>query len=272
MTCYYPVHGWQSAKPNEKTGKYPLTFNIREAYVDKPMTVPCGKCTGCRSDQAMAWSIRAYHESTQHLLNSFITLTYDEQHLPADRKIDPAELQKFFKRARKTGYKLRYIACGEYGEQTRRPHYHAIIFGQDFADDKITIDDNLYTSPTLEKLWGKGNVSIAPADLGSIFYVCGYTQKKIGDPDTFSLSSRRPPIGNTWLNNHIDDLERTGIITIDGREFQIPPAYFRRKEHELEHIKEQRREYAKNTPIDYTKLAAREINAKAQIKQKKETL
>lgn len=272
MTCFYPVHGWYAKERNEKTGKRSVVFTAKSANFDEPLAVPCGKCTGCRSDQAMAWSVRAYHESTQHLRNSFLTLTYDDANLPPDGKITPVELQNFFKRARKAGFKLRYIACGEYGEQTRRPHYHAIIFGQNFLHDKVQLTDKLYTSPTLQKIWGKGHVSIAPAELGAIFYVCGYTQKKIGDPDTFSLSSRRPPIGADWLDKYCEDLERTGIITIEGREMQIPPAYFRRKEIQLEHIKEERKEYALNNPRDYQKLRAREINSQNKIKQKRESI
>jgi hypothetical protein len=35
------------------------------------------------------------------------------------------------------GGKIRFFHCGEYGDKTRRPHYHALIFGYGFPDKKI---------------------------------------------------------------------------------------------------------------------------------------
>ena len=63
--------------------------------------------------------------------NTFITLTYDNEHLPKDESIDKDELQRFFKRLRKNypPKTIKYFACGEYGDKKKRAHYHAIIFG-----------------------------------------------------------------------------------------------------------------------------------------------
>lgn len=91
------------------------------------LQVPCGKCIGCKSDKAMMWSIRCYHEASLHERNAFVTLTYED----APPALVKEDLQKFFKRARHS-FDFRYFACGEYGEATHRPHYHALIFGQDF--------------------------------------------------------------------------------------------------------------------------------------------
>ena len=194
------------------------------------------------------WSIRAYHESTLHDQNSFITLTYDDDHLPKDGCIDKKHLQDFFKRLRRDlpPGTVRYIACGEYGEQTRRPHYHAILFGLDFLHDKITIDDSLYTSPTLERFWGQGHVSIAPVTMASICYVCGYVMKKINDADTFNLMSRRPGIGHDWLKQYKSDLSRTGSVTIEGREYPVPKRYLDWEQSHFEELKKQRLAHARS--------------------------
>lgn len=226
------------------------------------------------------WSIRAYHESTLHKLNSFVTLTYDDKNLPIDNKINKRDLQLFFKRLRKhiEPTKLRYIACGEYGDQTRRPHYHAIIFGLDFLHDKITITDQLYSSPTLLNAWQKGHVTIAPVTMSSICYTCGYVLKKMNDEETFPLMSRRPGIGHDWLKKYKSDLTRTGKVTIEGREYAIPPRYILWSEEDFEQIKNERKKFAKEKskkfdPVEARRRSdAREKNRRALTSQKKETL
>ena len=127
------------------------------------VTVPCGRCTSCRLEHSRQWAVRCMHEAQMHEGNSFITLTYAPEHLHEDYSVHKKELQKFFKRLRKnTGIKLRYFACGEYGDENRRPHYHAIIFGYDFPDKqlytKTRTGDLLYRSPLLEK---RGNTDSA---------------------------------------------------------------------------------------------------------------
>jgi hypothetical protein len=128
------------------------------------------------------------HEAQMHQANSFITLTYNNEHLPSDKSIHKEHLQKFFKRLRKnTGIKLRYFACGEYGEQNNRPHYHAIIFGYDFPDRQLHTMRNgnaLYRSPELEKAWTFGHSLIGEVSFQSCAYVARYVMKKRkGDKD-----------------------------------------------------------------------------------------
>lgn len=271
MACFYPRDAWRSRQVNE-SGKRSLVYNVREGFQDMHLQVPCGKCTGCRADQALMWSIRAYHESTLHTQNSFVTLTYDEKHLPVDAKLDKAHLQLFFKRFRRSGNRVRYFACGEYGEQSRRPHYHAIIFGQDFLGDAIRINDQLYSSPFLAERWGLGFVSVAPVNMQSICYVCGYTQKKAGDPDTFTLMSRRPGIGHDWLDKYKVDLLHEGVVTIEGREYPVPKRYLEWYEDDFRTVKRLRLARARASvagdPLQrYNDLKNRAINHRAKLKQ-----
>ena len=125
------------------------------------MVVACGQCLGCRLDRSRMWAMRVVHEAAMHESSCFITLTYrdpvectDEQlangwHIPADWSLHKDHLQKFWKRLRKAGFRVRYFGCGEYGDVCKhglsttndgerphcpncnlgRPHYHACVFG-----------------------------------------------------------------------------------------------------------------------------------------------
>lgn len=281
MPCNLPITAYYSDKVNPETGKRSLTFNQKYAYngadptIPRVLAVPCGKCRGCRVDQSLMWSIRGYHESQEHAQNSFITLTYDDANLPRDGKIDKRHLQLFFKALRRDGTKLRYLACGEYGGQTRRPHYHAIIFGKDWLENAITLTDSLYTNQTLVDIWGKGHVSIAPVTMASICYVCGYVTKKIDDLDTFNLMSRRPGIGHTWLDKYSDDIVRTGVVSIEGRQYQVPKRYLAWEEDQFSDLKKERAKHARslNKPSqslnNFNAQRGREIGLKSKFESKK---
>lgn len=284
MSCNLPITAYYSDKVNPETGKRSLVFNQRDAYkgsdpsIPPVLAVPCGKCSGCRADQSLMWSIRGYHESTQHEQNSFLTLTYDDNHLPVDRQIDKRHLQLFFKRLRKSGLKFRYFACGEYGSQTRRPHYHAIIFGRDWLENSVELGHGMYTHGDVVGAWGMGQISLAPVNMASICYVCGYVTKKMDDPDTFTLMSRRPGIGHTWLDRFSDDIVRTGVVTIEGRQYQVPKRYLDWCDEEFADLKKKRSAFARslNNPSqslrNFNDRIGREINLKSKNASKMEKL
>ena len=133
-----------------------------------------------------------------HQDNSFITLTYNDEHLPENGQLVKKDFQKFMKRLRKQCGKVRYYQCGEYGSQydeqgnkitdslnrelLGRPHFHACLFGLDFPDKELwTVRNgiNLYRSPTLEKIWKKGYSSIGNVTFESAAYVARYITKKL---------------------------------------------------------------------------------------------
>lgn len=181
--------------------------------------------------------MRCVHEASCHAQNSFLTLTYRD---PAPERLEKEDLQRFFKRLRKAVGKLRYFACGEYGERTKRPHFHALIFGHDFLDGSYRTGmgpkspNEYYVNPLISDVWGNGHVTIAPCEPASVFYVCGYSLKNLGDPDCFHMCSRRPYIGAGWLREHHDDLVRNGFVTVDGVKHSPPASYLRRAEADLE--------------------------------------
>lgn len=240
MSCFYPRDAWRSQHVNEN-GKRPLVFQRSAGFTDMALQVPCGKCAGCRADQALMWSIRCYQEASLFDRNCFLTLTYDDGHLPDDGKLKVKDLQDFFKRLRHVA-KVRYYACGEYGEKTKRPHYHAVIFGQDFkAASNVQIGDDLYTDRALVGLWTHGQVSVGSFTMASACYVAGYVGKKTGDQDSFQVMSRRPGIGKEWLMRYWRDLQRTGVVVIEGREYPIPQRYLLWMEDELKEVKADRK-------------------------------
>lgn len=308
MPCYKPLTGYRS-KFLSKNGKRPIVFSTATGYIDMTVTVPCGRCTGCRLDYSRQWAIRCMHESQLHEQNSFITLTYNNENLPADKSINKEEMQKFFKRLRKKYGKdsVRYFACGEYGDQSGRAHYHAIIFGKDFSEDryihtKTKTGDLLYRSPSLEKIWTKGHSLIGDVTFQSCAYVARYVMKKRKgkddeiDPKTgktnkqyyealddntgaiieltpeFCLMSRRPGIAKDWWEQFKSDTDKD-FITHNGNKMSLPKYYDYLLEKEdpekLKKIKLKRKARAEENPEENTliRLQVKETCKIAQLNQ-----
>lgn len=212
------------------------------------------------------------HEAQMHQgNNSFVTLTYDEEHLPADRSLHYRDFQLFLKRLRKKfGHQtIRFYMCGEYGEKKERPHFHACLFGIDFADKAAfkgasyrrelpRFEDLgmssygasphapvLFTSATLDTIWGKGLATIGEVTFESAAYVARYVMKKVTgdlaerhyetvDPETgevkrrtaeFNRMSLKPGIGKTWLEKYAADVYPHGKVVVRGQEAQSPKYY-----------------------------------------------
>lgn len=174
------------------------------------MMGPCRLCHACRINKATEWAIRIEDEinSSKQPVATFLTLTYNEDSLPTDATLKKESLQKFHKRLKIDN--LRYFAIGEYGDKTKRPHYHGIYMGQDWTDNKSIV--------WLQKKWPYGHIMAKKANVHSILYVTKYILKKvIGQmtPDQedryiiskdtgecrereFAIMSRRPGIGKEF--------------------------------------------------------------------------
>lgn len=260
MACYNPrpVRTSYGYRLDEKTGEIKLTKKIefipwQDVDTDTPWDesvtmIPCGKCEGCQVDKANDWATRAALEAQNWHKNAFLTLTYSNEHLPTKRTLQKADLQKFWKRLRKTGEQIRYIACGEYGPKTLRPHYHAIVFNY-WPDDakfykKNIVGDLLFTSEKLNKIWGLGYVIVGMVSYESAAYVARYVQKKAfgidknfnlkhGRAPEFVLTSRRPGISAlTFQNSELwkKVLRNEGILihTKKGVEHKKLPQFLRK--------------------------------------------
>ena len=148
-----------------------------------------------------------------------LNLTYDDDHLPKHGQLYKEHLQRFFKRLRKAGYKFRYVASGEYGERTRRPHFHIALFGMDFNSDRVlfgrsTNGDRTFISATVAKHWSDangfpiGNHLIGQLNFESAAYIARYILKKI------KASDKLMP-----LPLHVD--KETGEVIHPNPEFMI---------------------------------------------------
>lgn len=236
---------------------------ITTAFIE----IPCGHCAGCRADQAKEWADRLMMESQFHDSMYFVTLTYDEEHLPrvayadkfgeyhdrlqSDRgTLNKRDVQLFIKRLRKSrpDDKIRYYLAGEYGPQTDRPHYHAIIFGLHLGDWRLIesghseTGNTYYTCGELERIWRNGFVSIEPANEFTCKYVAQYVTKKIGEKPRvrrlergqepeFSLQSRRPGIGRLYYDEKGDEMfreDKVFLATLNGSVEIKPPRYFKK--------------------------------------------
>ena len=153
MACYKPMVAFQ--------GVSGVKFSPAPGHV--PIELPCGGCIGCKIQRSREWSIRCMHEASQHTENTFLTLTYNDSHLPKDSSLKYEDYQGFMKRLRyraknEQKYNLRFYMCGEYGE-LGRPHYHAIIFGYRYADETLWKNrrgNQTYRSKNLEQDWPFG--------------------------------------------------------------------------------------------------------------------
>lgn len=104
---------------------------------DQQIDVPCNKCPNCTARRISGWSFRLMQQYKIADTAVFLTMTYDTKHVPLSPKgymtLEKTHPQLFFKRLRKSQCgnsksPIKYYLCGEYGGQTNRPHYHAIIF------------------------------------------------------------------------------------------------------------------------------------------------
>ena len=189
------------------------------------------------------------HERVLHERSSFVTLTYDDAHVPKDFGLNHRDWQLFAKRLRKE-QKFRFFMCGEYGERFKRPHFHAILFGVGF-DDRVycgTSDSGAqqFTSERLSRLWQNGDSKVGDVSLESCQYVAGYTAKKVTgrnadyayervDSETgeaymvrpeYAAMSLKPAIGKRYVDKYAHDLAvHNGVVSRGGVRDSLPRYY-----------------------------------------------
>lgn len=264
------------------------------------MEVPCGKCVGCYMDTAMMWKVRLVHEASLYSSNMFVTLTYADEHLPLKYSLRHRDFQLFMKRLRqrvkgedvvstsikwgkRKGAKLvehrpvRFFMCGEYGGQTGRPHFHALLFNTRFRDLTPWRKD-LFRSKTLEGVWTYGHSEVGIFTPGRAAYVAGYVLKKaerrVNDlivRETGEVVERAPEyrrcsrsIGRGWYVKYGADLFPGDVAILPGgKKFKVPRYYLKLLEGEnpelLEEVRRRRIKRAMEVPEVESSLERRAV-------------
>lgn len=241
MPCYHPLQAFKTASGG-------VVFSERSCHgIVSSLSLPCGQCIGCRLERSRQWAVRCMHEASLYERNSFITLTYSDDHLPVRSMLDYGAFQRFMKRLRKTGKPVRFYMCGEYGPENGRPHYHACLFGRDFEDKRYwrmsESGERLYRSAELERLWPFGNCEVGQVTFQSAAYVARYCVQKVtghnakfhyarrdadGEymlPPEFNHMSLKPGIGARWLAKFQEDVFPHDYVVVNGKECK-PPKYY----------------------------------------------
>lgn len=172
-----------------------------------------------------------------HPENCFITLTYSDENL-GDARLRYSDFQKFMKKLRKLqNDPVGVFVTGEYGEQTKRPHWHAIIFNWSPKDGVLKYSngrgDKVYSSETLSKTWGLGIAEYGSVTLESAGYCARYAAKKLvhghdgkHDFDPISKKSNKNAIGRKWIEKFYPDVFSYGVLVLpDGNTCSIPRYY-----------------------------------------------
>lgn len=259
MSCLNPTQAWQDFYSSTKNGAHPVIFSFKDLDVNFfrwrfndstgqndfvsrryiPITVPCGKCLLCRKTRAYELTCRAYMEYMAHpdRPSAFITLTVDDDHM---QQVFPGGLlhhrpwQLFAKRFRKSlgGRELRYLMCGEYGERSKRPHYHAIIYGWEPRDPAWSDDGRSYCdSLLLARCWPFGHIMARRVNYNALAYVAGYQLKLDGIeidgdlddcqiPRNYVKWSRNPGLGYDFLLKFPNMIRDLTSRCYDGKEYR----------------------------------------------------
>lgn len=241
-------------------------------YMVDEQPVPCGKCMNCRNKRIAGWSARLMKEDLHSEMSFFITLTYDPDHLmfcPKNRPtLWPSHLTNYWKLLRKKINGFKYYACGEYGSNRQRPHYHAIFFVKDKDLSAVQalkiIEDN----------WKHGDVFVGTVTGESVAYVLKYLSKKPsvpqyqGDKRTPEFQRSSKGLGLSYLetigNWHTNDLLNRAYIPLAGGSRSPIPRYYKDRIYTKEQ-KEMIGQYMQtvNGLIDYDRLKElRKMNAR----------
>lgn len=268
MSCYHPFEAidWTDkysdfGEPRRISFTVPMDKRAELKRQGRLLSLPCRHCVGCRLDKSREWANRCLMELSYHDTGWFVTLTYDDEHLPRNPALDhdtgeilsfhaslvKSDLQKFIKRLRKNGQEIRYYAAGEYGTQTYRPHYHLIMFGLKLDDleshGRNVQGDAYFTSQYISKYWPYGFNIVAPITWQTCAYTARYVMKKAthgfdktfydkaGIEPEFQTMSLKPAIGARYMYDHpeIFDHAHFYVTTPDGGRKMYLPEYFKKK-------------------------------------------
>jgi len=187
----------------------------------------------CRIARNREWAARLLHEKSQHKSSVFLTLTFNPDSIPPLDSLSKDTLQKFLKRLRKglNGRKIKYFACGEYGELHGHAHYHLIVFGLSLSLKDKALVEKVWSNPDTGASYGY--VYFGTVTYSSCRYVTAYILKKItGKMAAEEYGDRVPPfalmskgLGKSFIMKNKAQFDFQQGMTIDGKHFPLPRYY-----------------------------------------------
>lgn len=219
--------------------------------------LPCGKCISCRLENARQTAVRCVHEASLYEKNCFLTLTYSDENI-GDNKLHYSHIQTFIKDLRNERFskllgelypgesqktqreafnslpkedrekwldsiRIAFFVCGEYGEKTKRAHWHLLVFNWS-PDDGVRSHQNdrgdvSFQSALLAQMWPYGFSSFGTVTFESAGYCARYSAKKLvhgkdgtHDYNPISRRSCKNAIGKKWIEKNWKDLFHTGYL------------------------------------------------------------
>lgn len=254
----------------------PVLIPFEDSNGDKAFNrFPCGKCLSCLQKKASDWANRLRMEQKRSLTCYFVTLTYNQENLPLidhEGMVIPTLLREdiklFIKKIRKAldtdknqgqiftlengkivkdnkplGVNFRYFFVGEYGPQTNRPHYHGILFNLPFSWDSLSKGMKLHEF--LLKKWGKGFVTVRPAEPISLSYTAKYCIKPYDEIDNIRQKVRiqvSKGMGENYITENMgmwhssDPVNRQYIPRERGFKNHLP-RYYKQKLYDTDTLK-----------------------------------
>lgn len=238
-----------------KTGKRPVRFLGKASTWHGPapvngMQMPCRQCVGCRLERSRQWATRLLHEAKFHENACFLTLTYDDEHIPKNGSLIRSHFTTFMRdlRARCDYYgkgKVKAFGIGEYGDRSGRPHYHAALYGP-FG---VTGDDagrseeepsrsgaRQFSHVDLSAVWSYGLHRFSELSFESAAYVARYLLKKVTGVFAETHYGDRIPefqapskgLGKAHFEAWGGDVYPSDQVVLPGRGSFLPPPYYDR--------------------------------------------
>lgn len=235
---------------------YIFNDNI-DNYIDREdffIDVPCGRCINCLKSRSSSWAIRLYYEyeymSSEQRQNSyFVTLTIKPEYYEKIKSNPSKFIRLFLDRCRKRGgQSVKHFIQNDFGENTLRLHFHAILF------------DVPFDIAELETLWKYGYVNSSQLNMNRIFYTAAYTTKSVeelvSDPDFRPLTFASPGLGKSYASDdynqrfHRRDGQPIPILLNFSGNMQAMPRYLREKIFSPEELEELQQCYYANLSDD----------------------
>jgi len=202
---------------------------LRKVIKSRVYWLPCSKCVNCNINRQNSWVFRLQQETKQSKTAYFVTLTYNDENIPKTVSKDTGEIintlrysdvQKYIKRLRKAqkGSKIKHYTVGEYGENTKRPHYHQIIFNAE--------------AEKINSSWGHGHTLSGTVTTSSIRYVTKYMGKRINNTPEGAEKPKNVMsngLGKNYLTpeviNHHKEYLINYIVIEGGKKIGLPQYY-----------------------------------------------